>query len=339
MEIQLACHSTVIGGIPLFQDCGPNVIRMVLLCIKPEIFLPGDLIFRMGDEADKLYMIQNGEVEIISGTGEILVILEAGNYFGEVALLTDIHRTASARSSSYSTCDTLSKASFDTIRHKYTEFNEKIKAICEAKEYVFDTHTDYGEMGREQRQKGGALGKLTAEQLANVNINLKEKIAKRKAQVAYRGSMNSRKTESSGEIRDLVENPMAAANSAANDLAIASSKKKPARVSVGFGKSKAIDNSDNSTGNGSGKSTLTEDAQVRAIVREEIEELKVWLQKALHQQHLEREQMLSHSKPRLSILGRSKKGLAPSRENNMSTASEVSAASSASTATQSESND
>lgn len=82
MEVQLACHASVIGNIAIFQDCSASVIRMVLLSMTPEIFLPGDTIFRAGDIADKLYMIQSGAVEILNEAGEVLVELKEGSYFG-----------------------------------------------------------------------------------------------------------------------------------------------------------------------------------------------------------------------------------------------------------------
>ena len=133
MEVQLVCHSNVIGNIPLFKGVDSNVIRSVLLKIKPEIFLPGDYIFRHGDTAVKLYMIQSGTVEILTYSGEVLVTLEEGSYFGEVSLLTDVKRTASAKSTDYCTTDTLSKVSFNEIRAIYPEFNQMIVEMCEEK--------------------------------------------------------------------------------------------------------------------------------------------------------------------------------------------------------------
>ena len=87
MEVQLICHSNVIGNIPFFQNADSAVIRRVLDKIIPELFLPGDYIFRHGDTANKLYMIQSGEVEILDDQGLHLVTLGEGKYFGEVSLL------------------------------------------------------------------------------------------------------------------------------------------------------------------------------------------------------------------------------------------------------------
>ena len=137
MEVQLVCHATLIGNIPLFQNASDNVMRHVMMSIESEIFLPGDYIFRAGDEATKLYMVQSGSVDILSSTDSFIVNLCDGAYFGEVALLTDVKRTASAKALQYVTCDTLDKHHFNEIRGMYVrERSERIptralfNAVC-----------------------------------------------------------------------------------------------------------------------------------------------------------------------------------------------------------------
>jgi ABC-type lipoprotein export system ATPase subunit len=66
-------------------------------------FEPGTPILEQGDPADRFYIITRGNVEIFiqhPGGAQIVVDrLERGQYFGEMALLADSHRTASARAS------------------------------------------------------------------------------------------------------------------------------------------------------------------------------------------------------------------------------------------------
>ncbi|MEZ5330475.1 MAG: cyclic nucleotide-binding domain-containing protein [Thermoanaerobaculia bacterium] len=61
---------------------------------------PGELIFREGDSGDTLYVVLDGEVMIskrIPGAGEeALAFLRRGEYFGEMALIDDQPRSASA---------------------------------------------------------------------------------------------------------------------------------------------------------------------------------------------------------------------------------------------------
>jgi CRP-like cAMP-binding protein len=60
---------------------------------------PGDILFREGDEGDKMYIIQRGNIrisKIIEGTDHELAILGKGDFFGEMAIVTNESRSATA---------------------------------------------------------------------------------------------------------------------------------------------------------------------------------------------------------------------------------------------------
>ncbi|OHD10754.1 MAG: hypothetical protein A2Z96_05985 [Spirochaetes bacterium GWB1_48_6] len=63
---------------------------------------PGDFLFSEGDSGDEMYIIQEGQVEIVKvlgGQAQVLATLEKGEFFGEMAIVNRIKRTASARAS------------------------------------------------------------------------------------------------------------------------------------------------------------------------------------------------------------------------------------------------
>ena len=62
----------------------------------------GDKIFKEGDEGNRAYVVQAGEVEIIKSTGDedkdiVLGTIGKGGIFGEMVLIDDKPRMASAR--------------------------------------------------------------------------------------------------------------------------------------------------------------------------------------------------------------------------------------------------
>jgi CRP-like cAMP-binding protein len=64
------------------------------------IYSDGEIIFKEGEEGDRMYVVQTGKVRIIkkSESGEIsIATLESGEIFGEMALFDRLPRSASAR--------------------------------------------------------------------------------------------------------------------------------------------------------------------------------------------------------------------------------------------------
>src|SRR5262249_30543202 len=61
--------------------------------IRNQHFEPGDIVFHEGDLGDNVYVIRAGECEV-SRDGAVLAVLVAGEYFGEMALISDKTRNA-----------------------------------------------------------------------------------------------------------------------------------------------------------------------------------------------------------------------------------------------------
>jgi Cyclic nucleotide-binding domain/FHA domain len=63
-------------------------------------FGAGEIIFREGDLGTEMYIINEGKVEILNRMGEedrVLAVLEKGDFFGEMSVLEDLPRAATAR--------------------------------------------------------------------------------------------------------------------------------------------------------------------------------------------------------------------------------------------------
>jgi len=87
--------------VPLFEGLHPAQLAQVVALAELEQFRVGKTIFSEGDPGEKLYIILEGQVRIskfIPNVGEeALSILEAGAYFGEMALVdSSLGRSAHA---------------------------------------------------------------------------------------------------------------------------------------------------------------------------------------------------------------------------------------------------
>lgn len=66
----------------------------------------GDIVFREGEAGDRAYVVQDGLIEIckdVEGEQVVLGTIEKGGIFGEMALIDDQPRMATARAASMAT--------------------------------------------------------------------------------------------------------------------------------------------------------------------------------------------------------------------------------------------
>jgi len=88
--------------IPLFASLSQDEKRHVLDCMSPLELATGAVLIHEGDPGDSMYVITSGEIEFLKALGtpeeHRLSVFQAGEFFGEVALLdSQRRRSASAR--------------------------------------------------------------------------------------------------------------------------------------------------------------------------------------------------------------------------------------------------
>jgi predicted acylesterase/phospholipase RssA/CRP-like cAMP-binding protein len=86
--------------IPFFSSLPDTELRAISERLRRERYLKGQVIFSEGQEGDALYLIESGQVQVVTGPLEeekILAYLGPGNFFGELALLLDEPRSATVR--------------------------------------------------------------------------------------------------------------------------------------------------------------------------------------------------------------------------------------------------
>lgn len=103
-----------LGRVPLFREAPRATLEALAAAFIEARFDAGDAVLRKGDRATSLFIIHRGRVLIHDGE-EVLAHLTDGDCVGEMALLFDIPRTATARAVTPTSCLRLDRADFDRI--------------------------------------------------------------------------------------------------------------------------------------------------------------------------------------------------------------------------------
>ncbi|MEO8397257.1 MAG: cyclic nucleotide-binding domain-containing protein, partial [Chloroflexota bacterium] len=116
----------------------------------------GDVLFREGDPAQGLFVILQGELEIVKRVGAQAVVLanvQAGSFVGEISLLTGLPHTAMARATMPSRCLQYGVELFDEI--KKSPIAQLV--LMTMVERLRDTESQV-----QQQEKLSSLGKMAA---------------------------------------------------------------------------------------------------------------------------------------------------------------------------------
>jgi CRP-like cAMP-binding protein len=85
----------VLRGVPLFADLDERSLQAVAILAREVTFKTGDAFMLEGENGDEFYVIVDGTVRIERG-GRAVRSMTAGGFLGEIALLEQRPRTATA---------------------------------------------------------------------------------------------------------------------------------------------------------------------------------------------------------------------------------------------------
>ena len=74
----------------------PNLFLNLFRDKETTSFAAGDFVFKVGDPGETMYIITEGEIDILDGSGTALETAGPGSIFGELALIDDAPRSATA---------------------------------------------------------------------------------------------------------------------------------------------------------------------------------------------------------------------------------------------------
>jgi len=93
----------LIKNVPLFSDLDDRELRQIAQSMKERTFNAGDVVTEEGKGGVGFFVIDDGNAQVSVG-GQERGALGPGDYFGEIALIADIDRTATITAESDLRC-------------------------------------------------------------------------------------------------------------------------------------------------------------------------------------------------------------------------------------------
>lgn len=118
-------------GVPLLAGLSRPLLDELAPQFEAVRFPAGAIVVREGESGDHLYIIRSGEVEVSVGTRVVRRLGPAG-YFGEVALLHDVPRTASVRACTPLTLYGLGREAFQHLLRHAEEMQPRLTREADA---------------------------------------------------------------------------------------------------------------------------------------------------------------------------------------------------------------
>jgi CRP-like cAMP-binding protein len=128
--------------VPLFGSLPPEELQPIADVAEEQVFSDGELLAELGQPGDTMYVIVEGEVAVLGSEGEELALRGAGDFIGEMALISSRPRTASLRAQSPVRVLEIHKPAFESI------LRERPETALALMRFLCDRLVAAGESGR-----------------------------------------------------------------------------------------------------------------------------------------------------------------------------------------------
>jgi glucose-6-phosphate 1-dehydrogenase len=115
---------------PLFRDGDAVFLEQVIMALKPKQAAAGEELITKGEVGREMYLIEQGEVEVLDDAGKVIRVLTDGDVFGEVGVLMSTPRNATIRAKIQTDLYVLAKSDFSRILRDNPNFAATIKQIA-----------------------------------------------------------------------------------------------------------------------------------------------------------------------------------------------------------------
>jgi CRP-like cAMP-binding protein len=149
-------------SMPLLADVDAAFVDFLRERVELRRFEPGDVIYRQGDEADAFYLVRIGFVKVtqhLPGGDLVRAYRGRGDFFGEIALLFDVPRTATCAAVDHVEVVRIGVDDFQTLLERFPEIATRLHAEAEhrMKTYQADAVMQAGGMDIDELLRQGLM--------------------------------------------------------------------------------------------------------------------------------------------------------------------------------------
>jgi voltage-gated potassium channel len=121
---------SMVARVPVFADLDAVALAEIMQLLNSRTFRKGEVISRRGEKASSMYFVISGEVEVETGDHPRL---GPGEFFGEIAILTDEARTATVRTREETHLLVLHAHDLERLMNRIPEIGTRVRAVAKAR--------------------------------------------------------------------------------------------------------------------------------------------------------------------------------------------------------------
>jgi len=121
--------------VSVFEAAPETFFEKIKLCLRYEEHPAGKILLREGQKGDAMYLIREGQVEILKEF-QAIATLGPGEIFGEMALLNAEPRTATVRLKTPARLYRLNRLAFESVIQAFPEVHERVKQLAKVRQQM-----------------------------------------------------------------------------------------------------------------------------------------------------------------------------------------------------------
>jgi len=119
--VPLVDRVILLRKVPLFAPLPPQDLQPIAAVAEEQVASEGEILAERGESGDTMYVIVDGEVQVVGPDGQELAVRGVGDFIGEMAVISSRPRAASLIATSPLRVLEIQKPAFEAILRERPE--------------------------------------------------------------------------------------------------------------------------------------------------------------------------------------------------------------------------